>query len=224
MIARHDLIDRWFRFDCETSSKTGWVEARLFSDDRLLCVCVCELESFLTAWHLPTGNFTMSEAPLLTNPPPASETHSGKKRRRTEGDAAGGRAKLTLKDKFDILTFWDQFPDQQNYALIGRKYNVSRQSIRKVISNRELVLQDYHNGVPHDAKRSRVLAPDMAQLDEHIVEYINSLVSTSSPVKKNNIPTTAENIKAKATEVAATLNIKVNKVVQYMQTYLYFHA
>jgi len=134
-----------------------------------------------------------------------------KKRRRTDGDAAGGRAKLTLKDKFDILTYWDQFPEQQNYAAIGRKYDVSRQSIRKVIQSRELILQDYHNGVPHDAKRCRVLPPDMALLDEKVLEYINSLPAPASNMKRNVLPINMEMLKAKATEIATTLNVKINK-------------
>lgn len=134
-----------------------------------------------------------------------------KKRRRTDGDAAGGRAKLTLKDKFDILTYWDQFPEQQNYAAIGRKYDVSRQSIRKVVQNRELILQDYHNGVPHDAKRCRVLPPDMALLDEKVLEYISSLPAPASNMKRNVLPISMEVLKAKATEIATQLGIKINK-------------
>lgn len=148
------------------------------------------------------------DVPLPTLP---ALPHPTKKRRRTEGDAAGGRAKLTLKDKHDIIQNWDQFPEQQNYAAVGRKYNVSRQCIRKVISNRELVLQDVHNQVPMDAKRSRVLQPDMAVLDEKVMEYINSVPIQASNMKRSVLPICMEALKMKATEIASALNIKTNK-------------
>lgn len=168
------------------------------------------------AMNQPHSN-TSHSLPSTLNANISNSTHhissSGfKKRRRTDGECAGGRAKLTLKDKFDILHFWDQFPDQQNFAAIGRKYNVSRQTIRKVIQNREMILQDYHNGVPHDAKRCRVLPPDMARLDEMVLEYINSLPTPSSNMKRNVLPISMEALKAKATEIATSLRIKINKV------------
>eukprot|EP01031_Cornospumella_fuschlensis_P044336 gene44336-54218_t len=158
------------------------------------------------------GEHVLLEPEQKFEPLPSPATPGTRKRRRIDGEHAGGRAKLTLKDKFDIITFFDQNLDQQNFALIARKYGVSRQAIRRVLVNRDIVLQDYHNNVPQDSKRARTLSPDFVALDERVLEYLASIAAQSNPMLKRNVlPIGIEAVKAKATEIAALLNIKTNK-------------
>lgn len=170
--------------------------------------------------HLSQGNVgdhgLLEPEQKVYEPQPSPATPGTRKRRRSDGEHAGGRAKLTLKDKFDIITFFDQNLDQQNHALIARKYGVSRQSVRKVLLNREIVLQDYHNNVPQDAKRARTLSPDFVALDERVLEFLASIAAQSNPMLKRNVlPIGMDAVKTKATEIAALLNIKSNKVNSY---------
>ena len=57
---------------------------------------------------------------------PSAPNEQAKKRRRTDGAAAGGRAKLTLQQKYEILVLLEKGVKESNLnrAEIGRKYNV----------------------------------------------------------------------------------------------------
>jgi len=56
------------------------------------------------------------------------------KKRKIDGDSAGGRAKLTLQNKYDILTMQPEDGTiKPNYTHVGQKFGVSRQSIAKVL-------------------------------------------------------------------------------------------
>jgi len=127
--------------------------------------------------NIPNNNTATYVDPSATaSSEPSSE--NAKKRRRTDGAAAGGRAKLTLQQKYEILVLLEKGVKESNLnrAEIGRKYNVSRQTIAKIIKKREHIIRDYRNGVSLDSRRSHILTPAMRLLDDELVKFLITLV------------------------------------------------
>jgi hypothetical protein len=130
----------------------------------------------------PAGNAPVNTASYIdttiSSNSSSAPLENSKKRRRTEGAAAGGRAKLTLQQKYEILVLLEKGVKESNLnrAEIGRKYNVSRQTIAKIIQKREHIIRDYRNGVSLDSKRSHILTPAMRLLDDELVKFLIILV------------------------------------------------
>lgn len=152
----------------------------------------------------PAGNVPINNATYIENTGSSNSSspplENSKKRRRTEGAAAGGRAKLTLQQKYEILVLLEKGVKESNLnrAEIGRKYNVSRQTIAKIIKKREHIIRDYRNGVSLDSRRSHILTPSMRLLDDELVKFLIILVRNRA--EDYNAAKTAANARGEVIE------------------------
>eukprot|EP00899_Mesostigma_viride_P007253 jgi/Mesvir1/16529/Mv10075-RA.1 len=93
-----------------------------------------------------------------------------KTKRNTEGAAAGGKGKLTLRQRYEICMAVRE--NSAKKAALARSYGVSKAAISKIMKNEEDTIRDFHKGINPDSRRARKLDPNMAQLDARLVDFV----------------------------------------------------
>lgn len=138
--------------------------------------------------------------------PPASPSTAPplKRQRRKDGDHAGGRAKLTLDQKCEIILEADSAGDQVNQNALARKYGVSGAAIHNILKKREIYLTARLQNGKGDCRRIAKLHPLMEELEKELEDFIAQYKAESGA---DAVPT-MRIICAKAEEIAARLGLK----------------
>eukprot|EP01039_Chlorochromonas_danica_P006266 gene6266-6907_t len=139
-------------------------------------------------------------------PPPTSPTAPPVKRqRRKDGDHAGGRAKLTLDQKCEIILEADSAGDQVNQNALARKYGVSGAAIHNILKKREIYLTARLQSGKGDSRRIAKLHPLMEVLENELEDFISQCKGEGGG---SEVVPTMRIICAKAEEIAARLGLK----------------
>jgi len=96
---------------------------------------------------------------------------SGRKKRRTDGEAAGGRGKLTLFDKYSMLM---RLQTDENFKQIhaSKMYNISPAAVNQMVKRKERIIHDYEFGLNPFSKRVSCLKNNMKVLDERLMLFV----------------------------------------------------
>jgi hypothetical protein len=131
---------------------------------------------------------------------------AGKKKRNVEGEAAGGKGKTSLTDKYTIVMALQK--KTKKASKLAKEYNISESAISQMKKNADRIIKEYNeSSIPAQAKRIRKVDPINDLLDADILAFVELARKKFTTTK---LPISGGMLMARANKVAAAKDFKAN--------------